>query len=181
MSTDQDDVMRQLLTDLQLLGYGTTASLNPSAGGDAGDHQGGRRPPGEAHPEYERLLREYNAAWTDRGRARVIQAARDELKRWRGLGPRPPVGGGETLDQLKARIAAKVDGTWSTKELAFYFRCSPRLVIAVEREVTMRRLAEAGNTQRQIGSRFGVAHTTVGRILKSRRRAAGSTSDREAA
>lgn len=189
MSAEQDAIFAQLLAEMALLPHGATASYNPSgSGGDSSESQGGKRPPGESYPEQERLRDEYIRCWTDHGRDRVIEKAREYLRTFRGYGRKRVEG--ENATERDARIVKSYEG-WSDSDVANAERMLPREVRRIrqaadrepatgkpnqparisgsttDRYAEIQRLLAAGHTTRQITLLLGCGPATVDRARKA--------------
>ncbi len=125
-----NQVMRQLLAELELTSNGCGYKWNSSGHGKSES-----RPPvsGDDDPPHLRYRRDYERASTDQARDRVVDQARDELRRIRGQYERPQ-GVGETDKQWKARLVKEGQG-FEPGLVALRFNTTAKLVKSVRLEL----------------------------------------------
>jgi hypothetical protein len=183
LSAEQDGRMALCLAKLALLSHGSTQAFNASGGqsGEPDDKMVTQVLRGD-EPPHLTFRRRYSGARSDTARKAVLEAARTELKDWRGL-DRQPIAASITEDEIVVRDYAG----WSPKAVAQTRRLTERMVRraraeggrdtetgeVVEGDARLAgraaALAGQGLTQRQIGALLGVSQSTVQRLLKIRR------------
>lgn len=115
--------VRLLLSQLELLSHGSTASWNP-----AGGHtEPAALPFGENDPPHLRLRARYLAADSDEARTRAVNMMNKTLREFRGTGVDRSKVVGETREQEDARIVREGNG-FTADEVALRFNCTPTRV-----------------------------------------------------
>jgi hypothetical protein len=181
----QDQRIRQILAEMQLLMYGSTTAYNASGGSDMKQRDFGR-PPGDSNPLHDEYRDRYLRAMTDDARERVISDARAALEGQRRQKSRPK---GDLADQtLRERILEEGEG-WPAVTVAQTLRCLERKVRQVRRDAgkdedtgtearpTVTRdqqtiehaqeLFDRGMTFRQIEQVTGLSRSTLHRKLRN--------------
>jgi hypothetical protein len=126
---------RQILAELELLSYGSTANWSPTGRSRGGSYG---KPPGSEHPSHEHWRERWErAVWDDmeeeqreattitRHRRRVIEKAQADLDSYRKRAEGKIVE--ETASELEARIVREGDG-WAVADTALHCRCTTTFV-----------------------------------------------------
>lgn len=133
--------VRLLLAELEMLPHGSTASWNPTGGGEGDDP----RPPGCGNPPHLELRARYLKAETDADRGEAVAAMKRTLREYRGAGVDRSRVVGETRHDESLRILAEGEG-FTPKEVALRFRCTPtrvrQLRLAADRDAELGHLVE---------------------------------------
>lgn len=170
-----EKTMRQILAELELLSYGTTASWNPGGGGDT--DRDPRPAGGDTRPLHETFRTEHARAETPEDRDRVRRAAAAALEAQTKRTHDAPIEE-ESADQVDQRIAALVRAGWTVKDIAIAARCTPTRVRRVSKGMPVEadeggedlalHLASQGHTVRYIAMKTGMPKSTVHDLLRKR-------------
>ena len=160
-----DRLMRQTLSELELVSHGTVQSWSASGGTDS--ERDPRPRGGETYPPHDYYRDQYTACQTPVQRAKVLQAAREELKAITTRQHRETRE--ETQEEFDTRARAKLAEGWTVQQVADHMRATPtrvRRAQAAADESTIASLAAEGLTVRGIAMRLGIPKSTVQRQLR---------------
>ena len=175
-----DKEMRAVIVRLQLVSQ--VAARAYGGGGGMGGHPSSKPPAGEAHPEWERLLADYNVALDDAGRTRVLERAKQALGAWRRS--HGAIVAAVNLDTLvvedgegyDAEMVAQRYGLTAAHVRRIRQRAGRRpddgsnpdakRLPREQRRAEARRMREKGMSTRQIAAVLGVGQSTIVEDLK---------------